>query len=105
MDVIVTDKNPKMTEQAYASLIEEFGSLEGFVTATRAYRELCARMRSEKSALKEQYPNKWVGMAFGDVLVVGDSLEEALELLEEQGANCGRSVVEFLNTKPTRMIL
>ena len=60
---------------------------------------------SEWPTLLEQYPDQWIGIASDETLVVGDSLEEALALLYQAGAKRGDFIVEFLNTKPERMIL
>ncbi len=52
----------------------------------------------------EQYPDEWMGMGPGDVLVVGDRPEEVVAQLDEAGVRRD-SVVEFLNTNPMRMTL
>lgn len=105
MTVIETNPDPEAKARLIESIVAEHGSLEGFVQSMREYKERYRRMIREVPSLMEKYPDKWVGRGPGDVLVVGDSLEEVLVLLDEAGANRGESVVEFLNTKPKRMIL
>ena len=101
----VIETNPEAKARMMESIVAEHGSLEAFVQSMREYKERHRRMIDEWPSLLEQYPDKWVGMGPGDVLVAGDSLEEVLAQLDEAGANRGESVVEFLNTKPQRMIL
>ena len=70
----------------------------------REYRELRRRLIRETPSLMEQYPDEWMGMGPGDVLVVGDPPEEVVAQIDEAGVRRD-SVVEFLNTNPMRMIL
>ncbi len=105
MTVIETNPDPEAKARIIESIVAEHGSLEAFVQSMREYKELRRRLIRETPSLMEMHPDKWVGMGPGEVLVVGDSLEEVLALLDEAGADRGESVVEFLNTKPKRMIL
>ena len=98
------ETNPEAKARMIESVVAEYGSLEAFVQSMREYRELRQRLIQETPSLKEQYPDKWVGMGPGDVLVIGDSLEEVLAQLDEKGVRRD-SVIEFLNTNPMRMIL
>ena len=104
MTVIETNPDPEAKARLMESIVAEHGSLEAFVQSMREYRELRRRLMRETPSLKEQHPDQWVGMGPGDVLVVGDSLEEVVAQLDEAGVRRD-SVVEFLNTNPMRMIL
>ena len=105
MTVIETNPDPEAKARVIETIVAEHGSVAAFIQSMREYKERHRRMIREVPSLLEQYPDKWVGMGPGDVLVVGDSLEGVLALLDEADANRGESVVEFLNTKPQRMIL
>ena len=104
MTVIETNPDPEAKARLIESIVADHGSVEAFVQSMREYRELRRRLMRETPSLKEQHPDKWVGMGPGDVLVVGDSLEEVVAQLDEAGVRRD-SVVEFLNTNPMRMIL
>ena len=105
MDVIITNKNPEMTDQAFASIIAEYGSLAGFHEAMREYKARHRRVFDQWPALLANYPDQWIGVAPDETLVVGDSMAEVLALLDQAGAKRGESIVEFLNTKPRRLKL
>lgn len=104
MKTIETNPDLEAKARLIDSIVVEHGSIEAFVQSMRDYRELHLRLIQETPALKEQYPDKWVGMGPGDVLVAGDSLEDVLARLDEKGVRRD-SVIEFLNTNPMRMIL
>lgn len=101
---VETNPDPEAKARLIESIVTEHGSLEAFVESMREYRELHLRLIREVPSLKEQYPDKWVGMGPGDLLVIGNSLEEALAQLDEKGVRRD-SAIEFLNTNPMRMIL
>ena len=105
MDVIVTNKNPEMTAQADAAITAEYGSFKAFAEANRAYMERYRRMVARGPELLEKYPDQWIGITPDETLVVGNSLAEVMELLDQVGANHGGSIVEFLNTKPRKLKL
>ena len=104
MTVIESNPDPEAKARLIETIVAEHGSVEAFVQSMREYKERHRRMIDERTSLLERHPNKWVGMGPGDVLVVGDSLEEVVAQLDEAGVRSD-SVVEFLNTTPMRMIL
>ena len=104
MTVIETNPDPEAKARLIEAIVADHGSVEAFVQSMREYRELRRRLMRETPSLKEQHPDQWVGMGPGDVLVVGDSLEEVVAQLDEAGVRRD-SAVEFLNTNPMRMIL
>ena len=105
MDVIITNKNPEMTDRAFASVIAEYGSLKNFADANRAFMERYRRMVAQSPELLKKYPDRWIGITPDETLVVGDSMAEVLELLDQAGAKRSESIVEFLNTKPRNLKL
>ena len=104
MTVIETNPDPEAKARMIETIVAEHGSLDAFLQSMHEYKERHRRMIDEWTSLLERYPDQWVGMGPGDVLVVGDSLEGVLTQLDEAGVRQD-SVVEFLNTSPMRMIL
>ena len=104
MKAVETNPDPEAKARLIESIVAEHGSLGAFVQSMREYRELHLRLIRETPSLKEQHPDKWVGMGPGDVMVIGNSLEEVLAQLDEKGVRRD-SVIEFLNTNPMQMIL
>ena len=80
------------------ALIEQAGGREAYAKKRAQYRELSSRMAREAESLRQNYPDKFVAMAPGDVLVVGDSLDEVIRGLRENGVPRGKAIIEFLDT-------
>ena len=80
------------------ALIEQAGGREAYAKARAEYRELSRRMFREAETLRQQYPDKFVAMAPGDVLIVGDTLDEVIRGLRENGVPRGKAIIEFLDT-------
>ena len=80
------------------AMIEQSGGYEAYAKKRAEDRELFRRMMREAETLRQQYPDKFVAMAPGDVLVVGDSLDEVIQGLRENGVPRGEAFVEFLDT-------
>ena len=101
----VTDRT-NLNDEAYVrTVIEELGGVRELAAGMREYREIVARMRSERSALTEQYPDRWIAMGRDGLLAVGDSMDEVLDEVESRGLCGGDVVIEFLDTTPPLMIL
>ena len=62
-------------------------------------------MESLRPELLKQHPGKWVVMHEGDIAIVADSLEGALEEVDRLELPRGEAVIEFLDPKPKSMIL
>lgn len=80
------------------ALIEQAGGREAYAKKRAEDRELFRRMMREAETLRQQYPDKFVAMAPGDVLVVGDTLDEVIRGLREKGVPRGEAFIEFLDT-------
>ena len=80
------------------AMIEQAGGREAYAKERAQYRELFRRMMREAEMLRQQYPDKFVAIAPGDVLVVGDTLEEIIRGLREKGVPRGKAIIEFLDT-------
>ena len=105
MPETVTDKH-NLNDEAYVrTVVEELGGVRDLAAGMREYREIVARMRSERSALTGRYPNRWIAMGRDGLLAVGDSMDDVLEEVERQGLCGGDVVIEFLDTTPPLLIL
>ena len=87
------------------ALIEQAGGYEAYAKEQAEDQELFRRMMREAETLRQQYPDKFVAMAPGDVLVVGDSLDEVIRGLRENGVPSGKAIVEFLDTGSEQLVV
>lgn len=86
-------------------VIDGLGGVSGLVSGMREYHEIVARMRSERAALAEKHPGRWVAMGKDGILAIGDSMDEVLREVEGCGVRGADIVVEFLDTNPPLLIL
>ena len=91
---ITTDEEARAYVEA---LIEQAGGYEAYAGSDRRHKELFRKLLREKASLRQKYPDKFVAMAPGDVLVVGDTLEEIIRSLREKGVPRGEAVIDFLD--------
>lgn len=97
---------PDLNDEAYVrAVIEELGGVRELAAGMREYREIVARMRAERAALTERYPDRWIAMGLDGVIVVGDSMDQVLDEVESRGLCGGDVAVEFLDTTPPLLIL
>lgn len=80
------------------AMIERAGGREAYARDRAQYRELFRRMMREAETLRQKYPDHFVAMAPGDVLVAADSLDEIIRCLREKGVPRGKAIIEFLDT-------
>ncbi len=105
MPYTVTGKS-NLNDEAYVrTVIEELGGVRELAAGMREYREIVSRLRAERAALTERYPDKWIAMDRDGVIVVGDSMDEVLDEVESRGLCGGDVAVEFLDTTPPLLIL
>lgn len=86
-------------------IIAEYGSLKAFEEAEAKWDELVSRFFGQIESLAQQYPDKFVAMGPGDVLVVGDSAEEIIRRLDEKGVPRGAAIVQFLDVESPPLVL
>ena len=97
---------PSLNDEAYVrAVIEELGGVRELAAGMREYREIVARMRAERAALTERYPDRWVAMGRDGVIAVGDSMDQVLDEVESRGLCGGDVAIEFLDTTPPLLIL
>ena len=89
----------------YKAMIEQAGGREAYAKERARHRELFRRMMQEAETLRQQYPDKFAAMAPGDVLVVGDTLDEVIRGLREKGVPRGKAVIEFLDVNSGPLVV
>ena len=104
MQVTINTDDPELRAMV-EKMVADAGGPEAFLKQEAAHDELCARMARESASLRELYPDKFVAMAPGDVLVVGDDMHEILRGLDEKGVPRGASVVRFLDVEWGPMVV
>ena len=70
----------------------------------REYTGRVEQMEAQRPSLVKRFPDKWVAMSDGD-LVVADSLKEALSCLDEKEIPRTGAVIEFMDTRKRNMVL
>lgn len=69
----------------------------------RSFQE-SARVLSDDATILEDYSGEWVGVFEGAVRASGQTLDEVLEGLADQGIPPERSVIRFINPDPVTML-
>ena len=82
---------------AMEAMIEQAGGHEAFAESWRQYDELFRQFVRKEKSLRQQYPDQFVAMAPGNILVVGDTLDEVIQGLREKGVPRRKSVIQFLD--------
>lgn len=90
---------------AMEAMIEQAGGHEALAERRRQYTELFRQLMREEKSLRERYPDQFVAIAPGDVLVAGDSLDEVIRSLREKGVPPGKAVIEFLDTSSEPLVV
>lgn len=79
------------------ALIEQAGGYEAYAQERAQHRDLFRKLLQEEASLRQKYPDKFVAIAPGDVLVVGDTLEEIIRSLRDKGVPHGKAIIDFLD--------
>ena len=87
------------------AMIEEMGGVGVLQERMEQFQRTIDRMMNERESLTEKHPDKWVAMGKDGVLVIGDSSDEVIEKVENQGIRAGEVVIEFLDSDPPVLIL
>ena len=69
----------------------------------RSFQE-SARVLSDDATILENYSGEWVGVFGGGVRASGQTLDEVLEGLADQGLPPERTVIRFINPDPVTML-
>ncbi len=99
-----TNSSNDLLDQAFA-MIEEMGGAHTLIKDLAEFRQLRIRASEERTALIEQYPDRWVAVGLDGLLAVGDSEDEVLQAIDDKGIPRSEVVVEYLDTDPPVLIL
>ncbi len=94
-----------MDEHTVNRIINELGGAKALMEEMDEYQEIVLRMRKERPHLAADYPDKWVAMGREGLLAAGDSMDQVLGQLEDQGVDGVDVVIEFMDTDPPLLIL
>ncbi len=94
-----------MDEHTVKRIINELGGAKALMEEMDEYQEIVLRMRKERPHLAADYPDKWVAMGREGLLAAGDSMDQVLGQLEDQGVDGVDVVIEFMDTDPPLLIL
>ena len=98
MRVTITTDDPELRAIA-EKMVADAGGPEEFLKQEAEHKELSSRMARESASLRELYPDKFAAMARGNILVIGDTLEEIIRGLDEKGVPRGKAIIQFLDVE------
>ena len=101
----ITIANDEDARAWVEAMIEQAGGREAFAESWRQYDELFRQFVRKEASLRQQYPDKFVAIAPGDVLVVGDTLEEVRKGLDEKGIARGQAIIDFLDVNSGPLVV
>ena len=101
---LTTLEKERLLDEAGA-MIEEIGGVGALLDGFALRRRLSVRISEMYASLLERYPDKWVALGDGDVLAVGDSMDEALNAMEKLGIDRSAAVVRYIDTDPPILLL
>ncbi len=87
------------------ALIEQAGGSEAYAESWRQYAELFRQFVRKEKELRQKYPDKFVAIAPGDVLVVGDTREEVRRRLDEKGIAPNEAIIDFLDVNSGPLVV
>ena len=90
---------------AMEAMIEQAGGHKAFAESWRKDGELFRQLVREEKSLLQRYPDQFVAIASGDVLVVGDSLDEVMQGLDAKGIAHGEAVITFLDVNSGSLVV
>ena len=89
----------------FEALIEQAGGHEAFAESWQQYDKLFRQFVRKEKALRQQYPDQFVAIAPGDVLVVGDTREEVRRRLDEKGIAPNEAIIDFLDVNSGPLVV
>ena len=101
MQVTINTDDPELRAMV-EKMVADAGGPEAFLKQEAEHDELFRQLLRQEKSLRQQYPDQFVAIAPGDVLVVGDTMEEVRQRLDEKGIARGKACTMFLdvNTGP-----
>ena len=95
---MVTKPNPR-------KVVKQMGGAREVHLGLRDFANRVKVLEDKRPELTAQYPNKWIAMYNGNIVVVADSLEDVLKDMDEQAIPRKDAVIEFLDTERRNMVL
>ena len=71
----------------------------------RAFSRTARKLTSQRPRMIKRYPRRWVALQAGKVRADSGTLKDVLRQLDERGIPRKGTIVRFINTEPTTMIL
>ena len=90
---------------AKATPVPFTGNVAEFNDLMERYHAANLRLRQEKAALTEQYPDQWVGVDENGLVAVAPTSQELADRLREMNLLGDAVATGFMATKPKLMIL
>ena len=91
-----------MNEREVMELIGDPREIDKSLTA---FRKSMDSLSSRYSKLLERYPQEWVAIHAGRVRAHGESMEAVLKEVEAKGLARGETLLWFMETEPSTLIL
>lgn len=94
-----------MAVKEIETLRKEFGGLEGALQAQERLNRDIAYLLANLDEWRTKYPNRWVAVYDGELVVLADSSESLLEQMKEKGIPVRKAVIDFVTEKRANFIL
>ena len=95
---MVTKPNPRQ-------VVKEMGGAREIHIGLQEFSNRVKVLEDRRAELTRKYPNKWIAMYNGDVVVVADCLEDVLNEMDNQAIPRRETVIEFMDTERRNMVL
>ena len=95
-----------LSDAAYlVELVEDMGGAGAILDDLGEFSELVDRLWTERDALREKHPDRWVAVGRDGLVAVGDTLRAVFDEVEGLGLARRDVVVDHLDTNPPVLIL
>lgn len=102
---MVTQLPDRPSADEFEKMLAQLGGTQALRDDPNDFRKAVKRLWSERDALIEKHPNRWVSMGKDGVVSIGDSIEEVVSTTETKGISTTDVVVEYLDPDPETLIL
>ena len=98
--VTMTEKERSDTLELVKKVIEDEGGIEACRRQDEVFAAAGRRFDQEHKALLEKHPYKWVAVDAGGLLGVYDTIDEALDILDNMGLRRDDYFLKYLDPRP-----
>ena len=98
--VAMTEKERADTLELVKKSIEDAGGMEAWRRQHEVFAAAGRRFDQERKALLEKHPYKWVAVDSGGLLGVYDTIDEALDILDDLGLGRSDYFLKYLDPRP-----